>query len=160
MSQQVGRRAVVQVAVALLLAGAVAPAPALAADPKVRFFVDVVYGSSQGNEVDPPHLESMRKKFQKDFTLTSFKQLSSQTVEVDAKTPAQLTLPNGTKASFALAQINKDIAHVDMTVGKVTSRIELGKKASVYAMAGTHQDGVLIVVVSPITDSKKRRDEK
>lgn len=160
MSVQWGRRGLLGVTVALLVAGLGVPGRAEAADPKVRFFVDVVYGSSQGNEVDPPHLEKMKKKFAKDFTLTSFKQLSTQTVEVDAKTPANLTLPNGTAARFQLAKIDKDIAHVDMTVGKVTSRIELGKKSSVYAMAGTHQEGVLIVVVSPITDSKKRRDEK
>jgi len=146
-------------AVTLLVAGVFVPAEASAAE-KVKFFVDVVYASDQGTEVDPPSLESMKQAFAKDFTFTSFKRLSTQVVELSSDSPTTLTLPNGSRAQFKLVKLEKGVAHVDLTVAKVTTQIELGKKASIYAAAGTHQKGVLVLAVSPITHEKRRRDEK
>lgn len=153
------RRAFLLTAAAVMIS-ALVPSQARAAEDKVRFFVDVVYASGQGTEVDPPSLESMKQAFSKDFTFTSFKRLSTQILELDAKVPQTLVLPNGSKAQFQLVKLEKGVAHVNLTVAKVTTQIELGKKASIYAAAGTHQQGVLVLAVSPITQDKGRRDGK
>lgn len=148
-------RAAGRAVMALIVVAALTAAADARAEDKVRFNADVVYASSQGNALDPPSLAPMKTAFAKDFTFTSFKRLATQVIELQAKKPAELSLPNGKSAHFELDRLEKGVAVVKSVVAGVETEIRLGKQKSVYLVAGKHQDGMLILMVSPIPEAAK-----
>ncbi len=130
---------------------AIRPADARAQD-KVRVVVNVIHVSNKGDVVDPPTLAAMKQEFAKQgISFSSYKQLSSQTVDLASKKPVEITLPNGTKAKLTLQDIKEGTAHVDLSLGTLTLGIALGRQGSVYRNAGDYQGGQLVLMLSPVT---------
>lgn len=129
-----------------------APADALAQD-KVKLNIHVVHVSNQGNVVDPPSLVAMKESFAKEgLQFSSYKQLSTQTVELVGNKASDISLPNGKKASLQLQKVDQGVAVVDLTVAPLKTTIRLGREGSVSQAAGKYQGGQLVLVVSPITE--------
>ena len=137
-------------ALALLLVLLLLPKTALAQDEKVPVQVEVVLASNKGSEVQPPELSKMKATFQKqNFSFTSFKRLSLQTLEVTAAKPTEVKLPNGVNASLQLLKLEKGTATVRVDVPQLTATdVELGRQGSIYQLAGDHVGGKLILVLS------------
>lgn len=135
------------VALGLMLA----PLVASAQDEKVRVRVEVVLASSKGTAVEPPELAKMKETFQKqNFSFTSFKRLSQETLEVGSKQPTEVRLPNGTNATLRLLTIKDGIATVRVDIPRLSAMdVELGRQGAVYQKAGPHVGGELILVLSP-----------
>ena len=90
---------------------------ARAQNQKVQVQAEVVLASNKGSEVEPPELAKMKEQFQKqNFNFTSFKRLSLQVLEVSAKKPTELKLPNGTNASLAAVGHKDGIATVRVDI--------------------------------------------
>jgi hypothetical protein len=139
-------------ALALLTLGLVmAPVAAHAQEQKVKLQVEVVLASNKGDAVDPPELAKMKETFQKqNFSFTSFKRLSLETLEVDAQKPTEVRLPNGVNASLKLLGLKEGIATVRVEIPKQSAMdVELGRQGAVYQKAGKHVGGELILVLSP-----------
>jgi hypothetical protein len=118
---------------------------------KVKIQVDVVLVSDKGNTVDPPELAQMKEKFHKqNFSFTSFKRLSLETVELAADKPTEVRLPNGVNASLKLLEFKEGSATVRVEIPRQSGvDVELGRQGSVYQRAGRHVGGELILVLSP-----------
>ncbi|WP_163994356.1 hypothetical protein [Pyxidicoccus caerfyrddinensis] len=136
---------------ALLGVGLLLPVAARAQDEKVQVQAEVVLASKKGSEVEPPELAKMKEQFQKQsLNFTSFKRLSLQVLEVSAKQPTELKLPNGTNATLQLLGMKDGIATVRMSIPrKATLDVELGRQGTVYQMAGKYVGGELILVLAP-----------
>ncbi|MCY1019374.1 hypothetical protein OV427_26690 [Pyxidicoccus sp. MSG2] len=136
---------------ALLGVGLLLPVAARAQDEKVQVQAEVVLASKKGSEVEPPELAKMKEQFQKqNLNFTSFKRLSLQVLEVSAKQPTELKLPNGTNATLQLLGMKDGTATVRMSIPrKATLDVELGRQGTVYQMAGKYVGGELILVLSP-----------
>lgn len=128
-----------------------APLAAQAQEQKVQLQVEVVLASNKGDTVDPPDLAKMKETFRKqNFSFTSFKRLSLETLEVDAQKPTEVRLPNGVNASLKLLNLKEGIATVRVDIPKLSAMdVELGRQSSVYQKAGKHVGGELILVLSP-----------
>jgi len=126
------------------------PALALAQDEKVPVQVEVVLASNKGSEVQPPELGKMKATFQKqNFSFTSFKRLSLETLQVTAAKASEVRLPNGVNASLQLLKFEKGTATVRVDVPQLTATdVELGRQGSIYQLAGDHVGGKLILVLS------------
>lgn len=135
-------------AVALLSAGA-----ALAQDDvKVPLRVDVVNVSNNGQVTEPESLSAMRSTFaRKGLNFSSFKQLSSARIEVNAQTPTVIKLPNGREVSLRLEGMEKGSAKVKLAIPGLLEEtlVTLGKKGTVYQQAGSYQSGKLVLVLNP-----------
>jgi hypothetical protein len=120
---------------------------------QVKIQVDVVLASNKGDAVDPPELAQMKEKFRKqNFSLTSFKRLSLETVELIKDKPTELRLPNGVNATLKLLAFQDGIATVHVDIPRQAGMdVELGRHGSVYQRAGRHVGGELILVLSPPT---------
>ena len=126
------------------------PTLALAQDEKVPVQVEVVLASNKGSEVQPPELGKMKATFQKqNFSFTSFKRLSLETLQVTAAKASEVRLPNGVNASLQLLKFEKGTATVRVDVPQLTATdVELGRQGSIYQLAGDHVGGKLILVLS------------
>lgn len=122
-----------------------------AQEQKVKIQVEVVLASNKGDTVDPPELAQMKETFRKqNFSFTSFKRLSQQTLEVGANKPTEVRLPNGVNASLKLLGLKEGIATVRVDIPQQSGvDVELGRQGSVYQKAGKHVGGELILVLSP-----------
>jgi hypothetical protein len=123
-----------------------------AAGAKVPLQVDVVQLSNQGAQVEPPALEGMKKTFARQgIAFSSFRQLSTNRVEVQKQPPTELKLPNGKTAQLTLQKLEKDPAEVKLAIpGLIAGTVlRLGKQGTVYQQAGTHQGGKLVLVIRP-----------
>jgi hypothetical protein len=118
---------------------------------QVKILVDVVLASDKGDTVDPPELAQMKEKFRKqNFSLTSFKRLSLETVELVKDKSTELRLPNGVNASLKLQSFQDGIATVRVEIPRQAGvDVQLGRQGSVYQRAGKHVGGELILVLSP-----------
>jgi hypothetical protein len=118
---------------------------------QVKILVDVVLASNKGDTVDPPELAQMKEKFRKqNFSLTSFKRLSLETVELVKDKPTELRLPNGVNATLKLLAFQDGIATVHVDIPRQAGMdVELGRHGAVYQRAGKHVGGELILVLSP-----------
>ncbi|RKG91669.1 hypothetical protein D7V97_41705 [Corallococcus sp. CA053C] len=127
------------------------PAVALAQDAKVKVQVEVVLASNKGTAVEPAELNKMKEAFQKqNFSFTSFKRMSLDTVEVVAARPTEVKLPNGTNASLQLLGMKDGIATLRVIIPNQSSvEVELGRQGAVYQKAGKHVGGDLILVLVP-----------
>ena len=127
------------------------PAVASAQDQKVKVQVEVVLASNKGTVVDPPELEKMKEAFQKqNFSFTSFKRMSLDTVEVSARKPTEVKLPNGTNASLQLLGMKDGSATLRVIIPNQSSvEVELGRQGAVYQKAGKHVGGELILALVP-----------
>ncbi|WP_208723321.1 hypothetical protein [Corallococcus llansteffanensis] len=127
------------------------PAVALAQDAKVKVQVEVVLASNKGTAVEPAELNKMKEAFQKqNFSFTSFKRMSLDTVEVAAPKPTEVKLPNGTNASLQLLGMKDGIATLRVIIPNQSSvEVELGRQGAVYQKAGKHVGGDLILVLVP-----------
>jgi hypothetical protein len=133
------------------LALAVQPVDARAED-KVQVAVIVIHTSNQGNVVDPPTLATMKQEFaKKGLQFSSYKQLSSQTVDLAAKKLVEITLPNKEKATLTLKEIKDGTAFVDLATGGTRTVIKLGREGSLYQNAGDYQGGQLWLMLSSVT---------
>jgi len=135
-------------AIGLLSAGA-----ALAQDDvKVPLRVDVVTVSNNGDVTEPESLSAMRATFaRKGLNFTAFRQLSSARIEVGAKTPTVIKLPNGREVSLRLEKMEKGSAQVKLAIPGLLDEtlVTLGKKGTVYQQAGSYQSGKLVLVLNP-----------
>ncbi len=144
-------RAVLAASSLVGLALAVWPAGARA-EGTVQVVVNVIHVSNQGDVVDPPALATMKQEFaKKGLQFSSYKQLSSQTVDLVAKKPVEITLPNKAKAKLTLKEIKDGTALVDLAVGPVSTGVKLGREGSLYQNAGDYQGGQLVLMLSPVT---------
>ena len=127
------------------------PLAAHAQEQKVKVQVEVVLASNKGDAVDPPELAQMKEKFRKqNFSFTSFKRLSLETVEVSSKEATEVRLPNGVNATLRLLALKEGIATVRVDIPRLSAMdVELGRQGSVYQKAGKHVGGELILVLSP-----------
>jgi hypothetical protein len=127
------------------------PRAAHAQEQQVKVQVEVVLASNKGEAVDPPELAQMKEKFRKqNFSFTSFKRLSLETVELTADKPTEVRLPNGVNASLKLLAFKEGIATVRVEIPRQSGvDVELGRQGSVYQRAGRHVGGELILVLSP-----------
>jgi hypothetical protein len=141
----------VSVVLAVLVVGLLLPAAARAQDDKVQVQAEVVLASKKGSEVEPPELAKMKEQFQKqNFNFTSFKRLSLQVLEVNAKSPTEVKLPNGTNATLQLLALKEGIATVRVAIPRQpTLDVELGRQGAVYQKAGKYVGGELILVLTP-----------
>jgi hypothetical protein len=139
-------------ALALLTLGLLlSPLAAQAQEQKVKLQVEVVLASNKGDAVEPPELAKMKETFRKqNFSFTSFKRLSLETLEVDAQKPTEVRLPNGVNASLRLLGLKEGIATVRVEIPRQSAMdVELGRQGAVYQKAGKHVGGELILVLSP-----------
>ncbi|NMO16328.1 hypothetical protein HPC49_48960 [Pyxidicoccus fallax] len=127
------------------------PWVASAQEQKVQVQVEVVLASMKGSEVEPPELAKMKEQFQKqNFNFTSFKRLSLEVLEVNAKKSAEVKLPSGTNATLQLLGMKDGIATVRVAIPRQpTLDVELGRQGAVYQKAGKYVGGELILVLSP-----------
>lgn len=127
------------------------PLAAHAQEQKVKVQVEVVLASNKGDTVDPPELAQMKEKFRKqNFSFTSFKRLSLDTVELVTAKPTEVRLPNGVNASLKLLDFKEGIATVRVEIPRQSGvDMELGRQGAVYQRAGRHVGGELILVLSP-----------
>jgi hypothetical protein len=129
------------------------PLAAHAQEQKVKIQVDVVLVSDKGNTVDPPELAQMKEKFHKqNFSFTSFKRLSLETVELIKDKPTELRLPNGVNATLKLLSLKDSSATVRVEIPRLSAvDVDLGNQGAVYQRAGKHVGGELILALSPPT---------
>ncbi|MCI0573468.1 MAG: hypothetical protein L0Y66_22215 [Myxococcaceae bacterium] len=136
----------------LLIAGLfVAGTAAAQEEPKVPVQVDVVVVSNQGSEVQPRQLAQMKQTFaSQGLRFSSFRQLSSNRVEVARNTPAHVSLPNGKTATLRLIELKEGTARVSLEVPGVISSMEtkLGREGTVYQKVGEYQGGNLVLALS------------
>ncbi|WP_414653983.1 hypothetical protein [Hyalangium sp.] len=127
------------------------PLAAQAQEQKVKLQVEVVLASNKGDAVEPPELAQMKETFRKqNFSFTSFKRLSLETLELAAEKPTEVRLPNGVNASLKLLGLKEGIATVRVEIPRQSGvDVELGRQGSVYQRAGKHVGGELILVLSP-----------
>ncbi len=127
------------------------PLAAEAQEQTVKVQVEVVLASNKGDTVDPPELAHMKETFRKqNFSFTSFKRLSLETLELSAQKPTEVRLPNGVNASLKLLALKDGIATVRVDIPQQSGvDVELGRQGSVYQKAGKHVGGELILVLSP-----------
>jgi len=127
------------------------PADAHAQAQTVKVQAEVVLASNKGDAVEPPELEKMKELFRKqNFSFTSFKRLSLETVTVEAQKATEIRLPNGVNASLQLLAFKDGTATVRVVIPKQSAMdVELGRQGSVYQKAGRHVGGELILVLSP-----------
>ncbi|ADO68957.1 hypothetical protein [Stigmatella aurantiaca] len=120
---------------------------------QVKVQVEVVLASNKGDAVEPPELEKMKELFRKqNFSFTSFKRLSIDTVAVEAQKATEIRLPNGVNASLKLLALKDGTATVHVDIPRQSAMdVELGRQGSVYQKAGRHVGGELILVLSPPT---------
>ncbi|MDC0712959.1 hypothetical protein POL68_31145 [Stigmatella sp. ncwal1] len=144
-----------QVVLTLLsLAMVLLPLTEAQAQPQtVKIQVEVVLASNKGDTVEPPELEKMKELFRKqNFSFTSFKRLSIDTVAVEAQKATEIRLPNGVNASLKLLALKDGTATVHVDIPRQSAMdVELGRQGSVYQKAGRHVGGELILVLSPPT---------
>jgi hypothetical protein len=137
---------------ALLSVGVMlSPLAAHAQEQKVKIQVEVVLASNKGDTVEPPELAQMKETFRKqNFSFTSFKRLSLETLELSAAKATEVRLPNGVNASLKLLGLKEGIATVRVDIPQQSGvDVELGRQGSVYQKAGKHVGGELILVLSP-----------
>ena len=140
-------------ACALLAALAVAfPGMALAAppaEPSVSLFMDVIRASNQANGQTDPLLQKMKQKFSRQgFAYQSYQRVLTESVALMKGHPSQTKLPNGVVAAMKLNELRGNHAFIHVNVPPVDADYELGEHGSVYVMAGSDKDGVLIVRLS------------
>ncbi|WP_224368950.1 hypothetical protein [Hyalangium versicolor] len=135
----------------LSLGVTLSPLAAQAQEQKVQIQAQVVLASNKGDTVDPPELAQMKETFRKqNFSFTSFKRLSLDTLDVGAQKPTEVRLPNGVNASLQLLALKDGIATVRVVIPNLSSvDVELGRQGSVYQKAGKHVGGELVLVLSP-----------
>jgi hypothetical protein len=140
---------------ALMAAALLTSGLASAEDAKVQLNADVVLMSNQGNTVDPA-LASMKDTFSKEGLLfSSYKRLSSQRVVLTSKKPTEVSLPNQQKAVLKLEGVKHGAATVAVNIGAVNTTYTVGRAGSVFINFG-HQDGELVLVLSPVAASHPR----
>ncbi|MFE8602877.1 hypothetical protein [Archangium violaceum] len=126
------------------------PGAALAQELKLKVEVEVVLVSNKGDEVSPPELQKMKETFQRqNFSYTSFKRMSQQSIEVGGKEPTEVKLPNGVNASFLLLGMKDGSATLRVTVPNQSAvEVQLGRQGAVYQRAGKHVGGDLVLVLN------------
>jgi predicted alpha/beta-hydrolase family hydrolase len=141
-------------ALGFVLTGAVA----LAEEPKVLVMADVILASNEGTVIDPPSLASVKDEFASTgFTFTSYKRLSSEQVSLTKAKPATLKLPNQKTATLKLEDIKDGTASVKVNAGGAQVGVQLGRQGKVFVRAGAHQNGQLVLMLSPGAEKKPRR---
>ena len=122
---------------------------ALAAEPTVSLYLEVVHASHHGEEVDPS-LVHMKEKFtQEGFTYSNYKRLSSQHAELTKNKSAEVALPDGRTVKVKLEDLKSGMASVRVSVAPLDAVYQLGREGSAFMLVGTHNHGVLIFVLSP-----------
>jgi hypothetical protein len=134
-----------------LFAALLVGATAFAAAP-VTVQVDVVHASNQGTEVQPPSLAGMKTAFtQSGFNYKSYKQLSTQKVELAPGQAKTVSLPNGQTATLTLVDVKDNVAQVKVNVPPLETTYSLGRQGRVFIQAGPHNGGMLVLVLSPVS---------
>jgi hypothetical protein len=124
---------------------------AFAAPTTVTVKVDVVDASNQGSEVQPANLRAMKDAFtQSGFNYKSYRQLSSEKVELAPNAPHTVKLPNGRTATLKLLDVKDNVARIQVSVPPLETTYSLGRSGSVFLQAGPHKGGMLVLVLSPV----------
>lgn len=116
-----------------------------AEDVKVAVTAEVVWASTQGQQVDPPSLSSMKEKLSKKASYTSLRRLSLQKLTL----PVELKLPNQQVATLKLEELKNGVAKVQVSVPPLSTLYTLGREGSLYQAAGKYENGDLWLVLSP-----------
>ena len=146
MSLRSARALLAALAVAVLPGVALAASPA---EPSVPLFMDVIRASNQGSGETDPLLQKMKQKFShQGFAYQSYRRVLSEPVTLAKGHPSQTKLPNGVVAAMKLNELKGNHAFIHVNVPPVDADYELGEHGSIYVMAGSDKDGVLIVRLS------------
>ena len=137
---------------------------AFADEETVPVKADVVLALARdGGADDPPSISPMKSKMQKSgLSVSTLKRLSSQELSLSLGKESTLNLPNGRKATVKLEKLKDDTAHVKVSVEKLFEGItyRLGREGSLFVSAGAHQNGTLVLVLSPAEGAAKKDEEK
>lgn len=120
------------------------------AGPEVKVKVETVLAKAGGEGVEKG-LEPMARAFKLGrLPYTSFKRLGATDLQIRKGTPAVLKLPNKRTATMTLRELKEGTARIGLKVTELTeSDVTLGKEGSVYQIGGEHQDGMIVLVLSP-----------
>ncbi len=141
------------VVVAMLLLPGAARAQA-----KVDVQADTVLVSNKDATIDPPELVKLKENFLKNgLAFTSFKRLKSARLSLEQGKPARVDLPNKKAVTLRLESVKDGTARVQVDVPPVSQTLTLGREGSVSTVAGEHEGGKLVFVLSPASAAKPRR---
>jgi hypothetical protein len=130
---------------------------ARAEEPKVQVMADVVLASNNGDKVDPPSLEEMKRTFAaKNINFSSWQALSQRKLSLEKKKPVELPLPNAKKAQVVLQDIKEGVAYIRVGVPPASTELQLGREGKLFVDGGQHQGGQLWLVISPALDAKPK----
>lgn len=129
-------------------------ASAALADERVRVRAELVAVSSEGDQVDPPHLAAMRTEFQRHGrkpALTSFRRLSEKRLELVRGVPQVLPLPGDAQVTVALEQLRDDQALVSVEVPKLVKTVlQLGRRGTLYQqLSHNGREQLVFLVLHP-----------
>lgn len=129
-------------------------ATAAFADEKVAVVAEVVTVSKQGNEVDPPSLQTMKDEFKKSpqsAAYTSFKRVSTQKLVLEKGKSVTVQLLGSGQAQVRLDSLQQDTAQISVDVPKlVKTSLTLGKKGALYQQVSRQgTDPLVFLVLSP-----------
>lgn len=137
--------------VALAFVSALLGGQAAQADEKVKVEAAVVHASNKGAAVDPG-LERLKGDLGNKFS--ALKLVSKEQVTLEKGKDAQVKMPGTRAANVKLLELKDDVASVSVAIsdkGKqvAEARYKLAKGKSAIVVTGAHQDGVLVLVLSP-----------
>lgn len=127
------------------------------AEPKVLLRASVVLASSHGTLIDPPELVRIKDLFDRQgLPFTSYKRLSTQTLELQKQKPINVLLPNQQTVSVLLVDLVGGTARIQIGVAQFARVVlALGRKGELFQHAGEFQGGHLMLVLSPLHPGKK-----
>lgn len=137
---------------AIAAALALAPGVARAAEPQVEVNAEVIHLSNEGNEIVPPSLSEMKKKFdEKGLVFSSYRQLTTSKLVLELNKAQQVKLPTAKSVPVKLVELKDGAAKIAVEVKGTTTTLSLGREGSANWNVGGYKGGQLVLVISPIT---------
>ncbi len=133
-----------------VLAALLLATPALA-QTHVALAADVVQASNEGAGVDAG-LEKMREQFAKSgIVYKSYRRVSHEQLQLLPQRAVEVRLPNAKTATLTLLSLKGSQSQVSVSLPPLQTTYTLGREGSVYLQAGPHANGVLILVLTPVS---------
>ncbi len=133
------------------------PCAALA-QAKVDVQAETVLVSNKDSTIDPPELAKLKDNFLKNgLAFTSYRRLKTAKLSLEQGKPSKLDLPNRKTVTVRLDSLKDGTARLQVEVPPLSQTMTLGREGSVSMVAGDHDGGKLVLVLSPASAGKPRR---
>jgi len=138
------------------------PSVAWAGEPEVKFRVNVLLATTQGDHIDPQISKRIKDYLTKSFgaRYSSFRQLDTRVLRVSLDKTGEMPLPDQSTLGLRFRDIHGEFVKLTMTIKDLRTTIRIRNGGLFFQAGHRYKNGILILAISATLEGKVEPKDK